>query len=161
VARDYDAIIDRGTGVTETKISGLSRTRLAKEAGVGVETIRYYERRGLIDSPSKREHAHPLYSANALEQIKFIKRAQRAGFTLKEIATLHSLGSDHCTVTRELAREKLEKLEKQIASFNETVKLLQQLIEQCDINEGPGQCALFEALHDEDQALKLPGIDLD
>jgi MerR family mercuric resistance operon transcriptional regulator len=135
-----------------TKSDGLSRTRLAKQAGVGVETIRYYERRGLIEPPSKPGNAHPLYATRVLDQLKFIKRAQQAGFTLKEIAMLHSLGSNHCTVTRELAREKLERLEKQISSLNETVELLQQLIEQCDTNVKQGKCALFEALHDGHEA---------
>jgi len=130
---------------------GLSRTRLAREAEVGVETIRYYERRGLIDLPCKQEHAHPLYSNRALDQLKFVKRAQNAGFTLKEIATLLSLGSDHCAVTKTLAQEKLEKIKQQITELKGTVNLLQTLIEQCNAGEKQGKCALFETLHNDDK----------
>ena len=115
---------------------------------MGVETIRYYERRGLIDEPSKPEHAHPRYSNRALDQLKFIKRAQSAGFTLKEIGTLLDLGSDHCTVTKSLTQEKLEKIEIQMTETRATVKLLQDLIKQCDAGEKQGKCALFETLHD-------------
>lgn len=128
---------------------GLSRARLAKEADVGVETIRYYERRGLIDPPCKQEHAHPLYTTRTLEQLFFVKRAQNAGFTLKEIATLLSLGSDHCTVTKTLAQEKLKNIKQQITELNGTVNLLQALIEQCDTGEQQGKCALFETLHND------------
>lgn len=127
---------------------GISRTRLASEAGVGVETIRYYERRGLIEPPTKPEHAHPLYSERALEQLKFVKRAQNAGFTLKEIATLLSLGSDHCTVTKSLAQEKLKAIKVQITELQGTVELLQVLIEQCNANDEQGKCALFATLLD-------------
>lgn len=134
--------------MTKTNTKGLTRTRLAREAGVGVETIRYYERRGLIDPPSKPEHAHPLYPRRALNQLKFVKRAQNAGFTLKEISTLLSLGSEHCTVTKALAQEKLKTMEKQIKTLNDAVELLQALVEQCDYSEEQGKCALFETLHD-------------
>jgi len=127
---------------------GLSRTHLAKEAGVGVETIRYYQRRGLIESPNKPKHSHPLYSKRALEQLKFVKRAQEAGFTLKEIATLLSLGSDHCSVTKSFAQEKLEAIKKKIMGLQGEVGLLEALIEQCDANTEQGKCALFETLHD-------------
>lgn len=127
----------------------MSRIHLAKEAGVGVETIRYYERRGLIDPPTKPEHAHPLYSRRALEQVIFVKRAQNAGFTLKEIATLLTLGSDHCAVTKSLAQEKLGMIRKQINDLKGTVELLQDLIKQCDAGEDQGKCALFETLHDD------------
>jgi MerR family transcriptional regulator, mercuric resistance operon regulatory protein len=127
---------------------GLSRTRLAREAGVGVETIRYYERRGLIESPDKLKHSHPLYSRRALEQLKFVKRAQEAGFTLKEIATLLSLGSGHCSVTKLLAQEKLETIRNKIIGLQGEVGLLQVLIRQCDANDEQGKCALFEALQD-------------
>lgn len=137
--------------MTNTNVSkrGISRARLAREAGVGVETIRYYERRGLIEPPTKPEHAHPLYSKRALEQLKFVKRAQNAGFTLKEIATLLTLGSDHCAVTKSLAQEKLDMIKKQITELQGTVELLQALIEKCDAGEEQGKCALFETLHDD------------
>lgn len=132
---------------TNTSQQGLSRTRLAKEADVCVETIRYYERRGLIDPPYKPEHAHPLYSCRALNQLKFVKRAQSAGFTLKEIATLLSLGSDHCEVTKTLAKEKLESIKAQITDLRNMTSVLQVLIEECSNGGEQGKCGLFETLH--------------
>lgn len=129
--------------------SGISRTLLASQSGVGIETIRYYERRGLIDPPSKPEHSHPLYSKRALQQLVFVKRAQNAGFTLKEIVTLLSLGSDHCSVTKSLAEEKLEAIKSQITELHIKVELIQDLIKQCGANDERGKCGLFETLKDE------------
>ena len=128
----------------------LSRLSLAKETGVGVETIRYYERRGLIESAHKEKHAHPHYNQRAIEQLKFVKRSQNAGFTLKEITTLLSLGSDHCAVTKTLAKEKLESIKTQIADFQSMLEILQALIEECDGNEEQGKCGLFETLQDKE-----------
>lgn len=135
----------------KTKVKGLSRTRLAQEAGVGVETIRYYERRGLIEPPYKIGQSHPQYPGHTLEQLKFVKRAQQAGFTLKEIVTLLSLGSDHCSVTKSLAQEKLETIKKKIIGLQGKVELLEVLIKQCNASTEHGKCALFETLHDDIQ----------
>jgi len=131
----------------DTNHQGLTRTKLAREAGVGVETIRYYEGRGLIDPPVKAEHAHPRYSSRALDQLKFVKRAQNAGFTLKEIATLFSLGTEHCAVTKSLAHEKLETIEHQINQLQGKVDLLKGLINQCGSDVKKDKCALFETLN--------------
>ena len=130
--------------------SHLSRSSLAKETGVGVETIRYYERRGLIEPAHKEKHTHPHYSQRSIEQLKFVKRSQNAGFTLKEIETLLSLGSDHCVVTKTLAKEKLESIKTQIAGFQSMLEILQTLIEECDSNEEQGKCGLFETLQDKE-----------
>jgi len=136
---------------SKPKKAGVSRTRLATLSGVGVETIRYYERRGLIDPASKTEHTHPIYPERTLEQLIFVKRAQNTGFTLKEIVTLLSLGSDHCSVTKSLAQEKLESIKTQIVDLEEMVELLQVLIKRCNANDENGKCALFESLHDNKQ----------
>jgi MerR family mercuric resistance operon transcriptional regulator len=82
--------------------------RLAETAGVGVETIRYYQRRGLLDEPRKPFRGHRHYPADMAKHVRFIKRAQALGFTLEEIASLLRLdGADCCSDTRELAAHKV------------------------------------------------------
>jgi MerR family transcriptional regulator, mercuric resistance operon regulatory protein len=77
--------------------------QLAKVAGVNVETIRYYERRGLISQPPKPAEGYRTYPNATLARIFFIKRAQELGFTLKEINKLLSLDESHCSEVQELA----------------------------------------------------------
>ncbi len=77
--------------------------KLAKQTEVTIETIRHYQRIGLLTEPAKPDGGYRSYSANAISRIRFIKRAQQAGFTLKEIATLLSLDGAHCADIRQLA----------------------------------------------------------
>ena len=82
-------------------------SQLAKSAGVNVETIRYYERRGLIEQPDRPAEGYRRYPETTLNRIRFIKRAQELGFSLEEITNLLALGESHCSEVQELAEGKL------------------------------------------------------
>jgi len=130
-----------GSNIPMTKLTiGI----LANAAGVGVETVRYYQRRGLLKQPTKPAGRHRTYSEQDLARLEFIKHAKAAGFTLREIKTLLSLGNDHCSVTRTLAEEKLKEIRGQITDLKKAQKRLVELITACGA-EGEA-CGLFESL---------------
>lgn len=121
--------------------------RLADEAGVNVETIRYYQRRGLMAEPDKPANGHRRYAADAIRRVRFIKRAQALGFTLEEIAGLLELDEAHaCAETRELAAHKLDMIESKFADLNAMRKALKTLLRQCDTGSGAGACPIIHAL---------------
>src|ERR1700688_2816759 len=89
--------------------------KLAERAGVNVETIRYYQRRGLLDEPKKTLRGYRHYPPTIAKRVRFIKRAQTLGFTLEEVAGLLRLDSaSACAETRELAAHKLALIEEKL-----------------------------------------------
>ncbi len=120
--------------------------RLATAAGVNVETVRYYQRIGLIDEPTKPAHGFRKYSNEALEHIKFIKRAQQLGFSLQEIADLLELGDGHCRDVRIRAEQKSDKIAKQIRDLQALQDTLNQLIRACHSGKGKQKCPIVETL---------------
>lgn len=121
--------------------------RLADEAGVNVETIRYYQRRGLMPEPDKPVNGHRHYAADAVKRVHFIKKAQVLGFTLEEIGSLLELDEAHgCAETRELASNKLEVIESKLADLKAMRKALVALLRQCDTGAAQGVCPIIHAL---------------
>lgn len=118
--------------------------RLAEAADVGVETVRYYQRRGLMPVP-RATGAVRTYDSAHIERLIFIRRAQSAGFTLEEIAELLKLdrGSDRARV-RELARERLEALDQKIEELNAAKAALSRLLGACHARKS-GPCPIIEA----------------
>jgi len=97
--------------------------QVAKQAGVGVETIRFYERRGLIAEPKRRASGYRQYRLDTVRRIRFIRRARELGFTLEEISDLLSLREDPNGTSvdvRERAREKITDIEDKIAVIQTT-----------------------------------------
>src|SRR5919106_4320322 len=114
---------------------------VARQAGVNVETIRYYQRRGLLREPVRPWDGFRHYSEEDIERVHFIKRAQTLGFTLEEIASLLKLNDGlHCEETRELAAKKLALIEARIADLKAMRKTLQALIQECDTGGKPNPC---------------------
>jgi MerR family mercuric resistance operon transcriptional regulator len=106
--------------------------RLAKAAGVNVETIRYYQRRGLIGEPRKPPGGQRRYSEAALERIGFIRRAQQLGFTLEEIGQLlEHVDGPACKEARQLAEKRLEVIESRMAELGRMRDELSRLVEAC------------------------------
>ena len=102
---------------------------LAKAAGLNVETIRYYQRRGLLDEPRKPLGGHRRYSPDALRILAFIRRAQQLGFSLEEVKSLLALARGANTrATRELAEKKHELLGTRVAQLNKMRRQLERLI---------------------------------
>lgn len=121
--------------------------RLADEAGVNVETIRYYQRRGLMPEPDKPSHGHRRYAGDAVKRVRFIKRAQLLGFTLEEIGALLALDEARaCGETRDLAAHKLQVIEDKLADLKAMRKALTGLLRQCDTGATRGTCPIIQAL---------------
>jgi len=121
--------------------------RLAKAAGVNVETIRYYQRRGLVDEPSKPLGGHRRYAASAAARVRFIKRAQQLGFTLEEVTGLLRLeDGQSCRETRLLAEHKLALIEKRIADLTRMRRTLKGLITECAAGRGKRSCPIIATL---------------
>lgn len=120
--------------------------RLANEAGVNVETIRYYQRRGLMPQPDKPINGHRHYASDAVRRVHFIKRAQVLGFTLEEIGSLLELNEAHaCAETRELAAHKLLVIDSKLADLKAMRRALDTLVRQCD-GGALGFCPIIHAL---------------
>jgi MerR family mercuric resistance operon transcriptional regulator len=120
---------------------------LADEAGVNVETIRYYQRRGLVPEPAKPLNGHRRYAADAVKRVHFIKRAQVLGFTLEEIGSLLDLDEAHaCADTRALAAHKLDVIDTKLADLKAMRKALVALVGQCDSGVAKGPCPIISAL---------------
>jgi MerR family mercuric resistance operon transcriptional regulator len=128
-------------------MTGLTIGRLADEAGVNVETIRYYQRRGLLPEPDKPMQGHRRYAGDVVSRIRFIKRAQVLGFTLEEVGSLLDLGtSQACAETRELAANKLQVIEQKLADLQAMREALSALLRQCDSWAKRGACPIIDAL---------------
>lgn len=131
------------------KKEAFSIGRLAKEAGVNIETIRYYQRRGLLSVPEKPPGGQRRYAATEVKRIRFIKRAQLLGFTLEEIAELLLLDEPStCSETRERAARKLHVIETKLADLAAMRDTLLGLVRQCDNGDG-GSCPIIHALTDD------------
>ena len=121
--------------------------RLADEAGVNVETIRYYQRRGLMAEPNRPASGHRRYPPDAIRRVRFIKRAQLLGFTLDEVGSLLELDeAGTCAETRELTARKLQVIEKKLADLKAMRKALTALLRQCAAGATKGNCPIIHAL---------------
>ncbi|WP_198244743.1 Hg(II)-responsive transcriptional regulator [methane-oxidizing endosymbiont of Gigantopelta aegis] len=120
--------------------------KLAKAAGVTLETIRYYQRKGLIEEPVKPLQGYRHYSEQTVQRLHFIKRAQQLGFTLKEINELLFLDSGHCDDVRQLAEQKLQQIEAQINSLTALHGALQDMVSGCGRAKADNRCSVIDAL---------------
>ncbi|MEB0136845.1 Hg(II)-responsive transcriptional regulator [Actimicrobium sp. CCC2.4] len=121
--------------------------KLAEAAKVHIETIRYYQRRGLLDEPAKPPGGHRRYSAEQAKRVRFIKRAQALGFTLAEVGTLLTLDEVcACTETRALAAHKLELIDQKMAELVAMRQVLGGLVQQCDAGDSGADCPIIDVL---------------
>lgn len=127
--------------------SGLTIGRVAKLAGVNVETIRYYQRRRLLAKPTKPHTGFRQYAPNVVNHIRFIKRSQALGFTLAEIGELASLEKARsCAATRTLATRKLQLIDRKLTALVAMRETLSALVHQCEPNQPSKRCAILQAL---------------
>ncbi|MDX1374829.1 MAG: MerR family transcriptional regulator [Burkholderiales bacterium] len=119
---------------------------LARDAGVNVETVRYYQRRKLLGVPTRPLGGVRRYGEDALARIEFIKRAQDLGFTLEEITALLKLERfSACRPARALAAQKLAMVEARLHDLGRLKQVLEELIARCDAGAARG-CAIIESL---------------
>jgi len=118
----------------------------------GVETVRFYEREGLLEEPARRASGYRQYAQEAVTQIRFIKRAQHLGFSLKEIAELLALRVDRqtsCEQMKERAAAKLAEVERKMVELQHVRQALLQVASLCE-GEGPNsRCPMLDALEHE------------
>jgi MerR family mercuric resistance operon transcriptional regulator len=121
--------------------------KLADTAGVNIETIRYYQRRGLLDEPPKPLGSHRRYAPEQAKRVRFIKRAQALGFTLDEVGALLTLDAAcACGETRALAVRKLGLIEQKMADLTAMRQALGELVQQCDVGNGGANCPIINVL---------------
>lgn len=120
--------------------------KLAKQANVNVETIRYYERIGMIVQPTKPFSGYRQYNKSLVNTLKFIKRAQQLGFVLSEVRELLDLGNGHCSDVKVIAQEKKIKIQMQIDDLMLMRNELEKQIDACNTTENSSHCALIDTL---------------
>lgn len=127
--------------------ASLTIGRLAESAEVNVETVRYYQRRGLMREPARPMGSVRRYSSDDVKRIRFIKRAQQLGFTLGEITNLLKLEDGRsCHETERLAEQKLALVEARIADLGRLRKTLKELIGRCEVGRGKIACPIIDTL---------------
>lgn len=129
-------------------MSELTIGGLAKAAGVGVETVRYYQRRRLMPEPPRSYGTVRRYRAADVERLRFIKAAQELGFSLKEITELLRLEQGgSCHAVEHLAQEKLTVVRARIAGLKHMERTLAALVSQCETTRGRLRCPIIQSLH--------------
>ena len=130
-------------------MSHLTIGRVAKEAGVNLETIRYYERQGLVPKPPRTRAGYRFYTPEAARRVHFIKRAQELGFSLKEIRELLALRVDTkttCADVRRRAQAKIADVEAKIRALQEIRKALARVTAACTGRGPASACPILEYL---------------
>lgn len=123
-------------------MAGLTIGKLAFAGGVGVETIRFYQRKGLLGTPA-RDAGIRRYGSEDVRRLRFIRQAQAAGFTLEQIKELLDLdASDDRVRARELANDRIAALDAKIADLKQARDALKRLARECG-SGGPGPCPIL------------------
>lgn len=132
-----------------TTSSSLTIGRVASSAGVAIDTIRFYEREGLLPAPRRRPSGYREYDQDAVSRLRFIRRAKDLGFTLEEIRDLLALSSDrHGGVggVRERAAARLKAIDERIAELQRVRAGLSELVDACPGHGAPEDCPILKAL---------------
>lgn len=127
----------------------LSIGAVAKRSGVGVETVRYYEREGLLTQPERKASGYRQYDNDVVRHLLFIRRAKQLGFTLKEIKSLLALRNTESATradVRAQANEKLRDIDAKIRDLSNMRLALQTLVDSCHGHGAAKTCPILEAL---------------
>lgn len=141
-------------------MQALTIGRLARQAGVGVETIRFYEREGLIAQPDRRPSGYRQYQPDVVRRVRFIRHAKELGFTLKEIQELLELRVDPrstCEDVRKRAQAKVADIEKRIASLDRMKTALVRLGRRCRGKGPTSECPILEELDRDEEVRDADG----
>jgi len=124
---------------------------VASHADVNVQTLRYYERRGLVQPSARSRSGYRVYEPEAVRRILFIKRSQQLGFTLNEIESLLDLreGDGSCVDVSGAARAKIEDIDERIRGLQGMRRALESLVVSCESEGSPRHCPLLEELEKE------------
>ena len=128
---------------------------LAKEAQVNLQTIRYYEREGLIAKPPRTASGYRLFSWESVRRVRFVKHAQELGFSLAEVKELLALRVDrktNCTDIRQRAEHKLEDVQNKIRALQGIEDALKRLTATCHGSGPVSECPILESFNPEEHA---------
>jgi len=127
----------------------LSVSALASEVGINIETVRFYESKGILPKPERTGGGHRKYSDEDIRRLKFILKAKEVGFTLNEIRTLASIrdgaSNDSCDDVMELAARKITEIDQKMAALKEMRATLHELYNSCP-EDTVGNCKILEGL---------------
>jgi MerR family mercuric resistance operon transcriptional regulator len=135
----------------------LTISQLAKRGGVNLETIRYYERRGLLPKPPRLQSGYRAFSSDAVRRVRFIKQAQALGFSLREIQELLALRIAPDTTradVRERAMAKIADIDEKIKKLRTMKKALSRLTATCCGQGSASECPILESLDSEKEILR-------
>jgi MerR family transcriptional regulator, mercuric resistance operon regulatory protein len=140
--------------MAESQLHSLRIGTLARRAGVGVETIRYYQRRRLIGKPPKELGGQRTYPPGYVERVLFIRRAQALGFSLDDVAALLTLNDGVDRVrARAIARHRIEEIGARISDLQAMRAILERLLHDCEHASGHVPCPIISAIRGSDAAL--------
>jgi len=128
--------------------------KVAKLSGVNVETVRFYERKGLIERPPAKESGYRQYPENVVGRIRFIKRAKELGFSLREIHELLLLRVEPgatCADVRKRATDEIADVDRRIGELSKIRKALERLAASCRGRGPSSECPILEALDREEK----------
>src|SRR5207249_4456061 len=131
--------------------SELTIGKLAKQVGVNIQTVRYYERRRLLSPTARKSSGYRLYGEDALKRLRFIKNAQALGFTLREIADLLSLqvsSTARCGDVQRKAQAKLVQVEAKMRDLRALDRALQGLIHACKAGQPTDRCPILKSMEE-------------
>lgn len=132
----------------KNSLPSLSIGAVAASAGVNVETIRFYQRKGLLPKPARSYGQIRRYAGPDVARVKFVKSAQRLGFSLEEIAGLLRLeDGTHCDEARVMAEQKIEDVRAKLRDLRRMGSALKRLASDCRASQGTIACPLIAALH--------------
>ncbi len=122
---------------------------VAKQSNVGIQTIRYYEREGLLTEPDRRPSGYRQYDQSVVARLRFIRRTKELGFTLAEIKELLRVWFDantRCEHVRHRAEQKITDIEDKIRSLQKMKRSLKKVLNECESQASIGDCPLLEGL---------------
>lgn len=123
--------------------------KVAKAAAVGIETVRFYEREGLIEKPPRRDSGYREYPPDTVDRVRFIKRAKELGFSLKEIKELMALRiapGTTCGQIKKRAEDKIDDIENKISTLQSMKHALQKLAAACGGKGSVSECPILDAI---------------
>ena len=135
-------------------MSGLTIGRLAKQVGLGIETVRFYERQGLIEPPPRTDSNYRIYPEEEVTRLRFIKKAKSLGFTLNEIKELLFIRHDPNATKGDIKNRTLNKIEdvkQKISDLTRIKMALEHLVSTCDGHGPLEECPILEALDSESE----------
>ena len=119
--------------------------KLAKKLNINIETIRFYEKKGLISQPLKPESGYRLYSEAIANQLQFIFKAKALGFTLNEISSLMSMDGD-CKQVESFGLQKLDIIRHKIADLQRLESVISEITNSCKTNRDQSSCPIIDSL---------------